>query len=69
MAPNLPVPRRGFSRPSLLQLSWSWRITWLYLALVLFLPLGALALKATAVGPTQFWQLATAPEALATIIY
>ena len=47
-------------------LSWSWRITWLYLALVLFVPLGALALKAAAVGPAQFWELATTPEALAT---
>ena len=66
MAPALSARRRGFTWPSWLQLSWSWRITWLYLALVLFLPLGALALKATAVGPVQFWQLATSPEALAT---
>ena len=66
MAPALSARRRGFTWPSWLQLSWSWRITWLYLALVLFLPLGALALKAAAVGPSQFWQLATSPEALAT---
>lgn len=66
MAPALPARRRGVAWPSWLQLSWSWRITWLYLALVLFLPLGALALKAAAVGPAQFWQLATSPEALAT---
>ena len=66
MAPVLSARRRGFTWPSWLQLSWSWRITWLYLALVLFLPLGALALKAAAVGPAQFWQLATTPEALAT---
>ena len=52
--------------PGWLQLSWSWRITWIYLALVLFLPLGALALKASAVGPAQFWALATTDEALAT---
>jgi len=32
----------------------------------LFLPLGAMALKAAAVGPSQFWELATTPEALAT---
>jgi sulfate transport system permease protein len=66
MAPALPARRRGFTWPSWLRLSWSWRITWLYLALVLFLPLGALALKAAAVGPSLFWQLATSPEALAT---
>jgi len=52
--------------PGWLQLSWSWRITWIYLALVLLLPLGALALKASAVGPAQFWALATTEEALAT---
>jgi sulfate transport system permease protein len=48
------------------RLSWSWRITWLYLILVLFLPLGAMTLKAIAVGPGEFWTLATQPEALAT---
>ncbi|SBO43243.1 sulfate ABC transporter permease subunit CysT [Cyanobium sp. NIES-981] len=66
MAPALLARRRGFAWPRWLQLSWSWRITWLGLSLVLFLPLGALALKAAAVGPSQFWQLATTPEALAT---
>jgi sulfate transport system permease protein len=66
MASSHPARRRGWSWPTWLQLSWSWRITWLYLALVLFLPLGALALKAAAVGPSQVWQLATSPEALAT---
>ena len=66
MTAALPVRRQRFAWPRWLRLSWSWRITWLYLALVLFLPLGALALKAAAVGPGQFWQLATTPEALAT---
>ena len=65
MAQPIPNPRRNFTWPSWLKLSWSWRITWLVLALVLFLPLGALALKAAAVGPSQFWQLATTPEAIA----
>ncbi len=66
MVPVALDRRRGFAWPHWLRLSWSWRITWLYLALVLFLPLGALALKAAAVGPALFWQLATTPEALAT---
>ncbi|NDG00688.1 MAG: sulfate ABC transporter permease subunit CysT, partial [Synechococcaceae bacterium WBB_32_011] len=35
--------------------SWSWRITWLYLGLVLFLPLGGMLLKAAGVGPSGFW--------------
>ncbi|MFN5464745.1 MAG: sulfate ABC transporter permease subunit CysT [Cyanobacteriota bacterium] len=51
--------------PRWLRLSWSWRITWLYLILVLFLPLGAMTLKAFAVGPAEFIHLATQPEALA----
>ncbi|MCX5943427.1 MAG: sulfate ABC transporter permease subunit CysT [Cyanobacteria bacterium] len=46
--------------------SWPWRITWLYLGLVLFLPLGAITLKAAGVGPAGFWELATTPEAIAT---
>lgn len=46
--------------------SWPWRITWAYLGLVLFLPIGCMTLKAAHIGPTQFWVLATAPEALAT---
>ncbi|MFM7235660.1 MAG: sulfate ABC transporter permease subunit CysT [Cyanobium sp.] len=58
--------RRNQSLPGWLRLSWSWRITWVYLILVLFLPLGAMALKALAVGPGEFFHLATTPEALAT---
>ncbi|MFZ4566299.1 MAG: sulfate ABC transporter permease subunit CysT [Prochlorococcaceae cyanobacterium] len=46
--------------------SWSWRITWTYLGLVLFLPIGGMLLKALGVGPSQFLELATTPEALAT---
>ena len=76
MTPVRPAPRstpgpasRSVARlawPAWLRLSWPWRITWAYLTLVLFLPLGGMALKALAVGPAQFWQLATQPEALAT---
>jgi len=61
-----PSLRRAPALPGWLTISWSWRITWLYLGLVLFLPLGGLALKAAAVGPAEFWALATTPEALAT---
>lgn len=46
--------------------SWPWRITWLYLGLVLFLPIGGLLLKASGIGPADFWEAATAPEAVAT---
>jgi len=66
MVTTSPTRRRAWVWPAWLQLSWSWRITWLYLIVILFLPLGALALKAAAVGPAQFWALATTPEALST---
>ena len=66
MAPVLLARAQRLELPSWLQMSWSWRITWLYMAFVLFLPLGALALKAASVSPDQFLRLATSPEALAT---
>jgi sulfate transport system permease protein len=46
--------------------SWPWRITWTYLGLVLFLPLGGMLLKAAGVGPAGFWEMATSPEAIAS---
>ncbi len=33
---------------------------------ILFLPLGAMLLRALGVGPDRFWEMATTPEALAT---
>ena len=47
-------------------LSWPWRITWLYLTLMLFIPIAAMVLKASTIGPAEFWQIATAPVALST---
>ena len=61
-----PAWLRPASLPKLKLPSWPWRITWLYLGFVLFLPLGAISLKAAGVGPAGFWQLATTPEAIAT---
>lgn len=46
--------------------SWPWRITWVYLTLMLFLPLGGMLLKASRVSPAEFWEIATSPEAVAT---
>ncbi|MCT0212478.1 MULTISPECIES: sulfate ABC transporter permease subunit CysT [unclassified Synechococcus] len=57
---------RRWHLPRLELPSWPWRFTWLYLGLVLFLPLGGLLLRAAGVGPARFWELATTPEALAT---
>lgn len=46
--------------------SWSWRFTWAYLTVMLFLPIGGMLLKASRVSPAQFWEIATSDEALAT---
>ena len=46
--------------------SWSWRITWLYLTLLLFLPMAALILKALTLNPMEIWRIATDPVALST---
>ena len=61
-----PAWLRPGTLPKLKLPSWPWRITWLYLGLVLFLPLGAITLKAAGVGPAGFWELATTPEAIAS---
>ena len=63
MAAALPRSR-GTTRLKLP--SWSWRITWTYLGLVLFLPLTGMLLKAAGVGPSIFWEKATSPVALAS---
>ena len=66
-ASPLPSGRRLAGLPRQLKLpSWPWRITWTYLGFVLFLPLGTMLLKGSAVGPAAFWQMATTPVALAS---
>ena len=57
--------RRPFLH-SLTHLSWPWRVTWSYLAVFLFLPIGALVLKASSLNPTEIWKIATDPVALST---
>ena len=66
MSAVLPPLRRLRGLPRLKLPSWSWRVTWLYLGFVLFLPLGGMLLKAAGVGPAGFWEAATSPEAVAT---
>ncbi len=50
----------------LLNLSWAWRITWIYLSFMLFLPLGAMFAKAGSGGWEKFWEVASSPTALST---
>ncbi len=47
-------------------LSWTWRITWFYLSAMLFLPLGAMFVKAGSEGWDKFWAVATSPIAIST---
>jgi sulfate transport system permease protein len=61
-----PALLRRWRPPALALPSWPWRITWTYLGLILFLPLGAMLLRAAEVGPVGFWEMATTPEAIAT---
>ncbi|QFZ91147.2 sulfate ABC transporter permease subunit CysT [Synechococcus elongatus] len=49
----------------LTRLSWSWRFTWVYLTLILFVPVIALFLKAASLPIGRIWELATQPIALA----
>lgn len=50
----------------LLYLSWPWRVTWVYLTIMLFLPVIAMLLSASTVGPGEFWRIATSDIALST---
>lgn len=56
---------QGFVR-SIVQAPWTWRIMFAYLTVLLFLPVSAMFLKASTVGPVKFWSIATSPIALAT---
>jgi sulfate transport system permease protein len=58
--------RIGSRLPKISLPSWPWRITWVYLTLMLFLPLAGMILKAARVSPSDFWEMATSPEAIAT---
>ena len=58
------VWRKWFDR--IRNLSWTWRITWFYLSVMLFLPLLAMFTKAGSGGWTKFWEVAASPIALAT---
>lgn len=69
MAISAPPQRTRISQNpfrQLTRLSWPWRITLVYLTLMLFLPVSALILKASTEKPTEFWRIATSPIALAT---
>jgi len=45
-------------------MTWPWRITWLYLSVILLLPVAALCAKALSLPPAEIWRIATEPIAL-----
>lgn len=61
MTPVSAAQRRSskFKLPSI-----PWRVTWLYLTVMLFLPITALFLKASSLPPQEIWKIATSPVAL-----
>lgn len=50
----------------ILHAPWTWRVTWFYLVLFLFLPMAALVLKALTLNPAEIWRIATDPVAIST---
>ncbi len=48
----------------LTDLSLPWKVTWVYLTVMLFLPMAALILKAATLSPADIWKVATSPTAL-----
>jgi sulfate/thiosulfate transport system permease protein len=48
------------------RIPWTWRITIGYLTVMLFIPIVAMFLKASAEPPARFWAIATSDVALAT---
>ncbi|NES96861.1 MAG: sulfate ABC transporter permease subunit CysT [Desertifilum sp. SIO1I2] len=46
------------------QVSWAWRITFVYLSIMLLIPTTAMLLRASTDGPVRFWEVATSPIAL-----
>ncbi|KAB8334150.1 sulfate ABC transporter permease subunit CysT [Scytonema tolypothrichoides VB-61278] len=65
LAPQEPPAWKNY----LLRLSkvpWTWRITFAYLTVMLFVPILAMFLKASTEPPARFWEIATSPIGLAT---
>jgi sulfate/thiosulfate transport system permease protein len=44
--------------------SWTWKITFFYLTVMLFIPIIAMFQKAATEPPAKFWEIATSPVAL-----
>lgn len=56
--------RRKSVLAQFIHLSIPWKVTWVYLTIMLFMPMVALILKAVTLGPADIWRVATSPTAL-----
>jgi sulfate/thiosulfate transport system permease protein len=67
MSTSSSLPSRR-DRPNafnqIINASISWKVTWVYLIVMLFLPGAALILKAATLSPAKIWEIATSPVAL-----
>ncbi len=64
-------PGKRFRKPSawknlssLFANSWAWRISFVYLTIMLLIPIIAMFFKASEKSPAEFWSIATSPIAL-----
>ncbi|BAZ21267.1 sulfate ABC transporter permease protein CysT [Kalymmatonema gypsitolerans NIES-4073] len=65
LIPQKPQGWKKYLR-DLSNIPWTWRITFAYLTVMLFIPILAMFLKASSEPPARFWEIATNPLALAT---
>ncbi|BAY74562.1 sulfate ABC transporter inner membrane subunit CysT [Nostoc linckia NIES-25] len=66
VSPSVEVERKTSFWKTLQRVPWTWRITIAYLAVMLFMPIVAMFLKASTEPPARFWAIATSDIALAT---
>jgi sulfate/thiosulfate transport system permease protein len=64
MASSSLRPQRPNLLTQIARLSLPWKVTWIYLIVLLFLPAAALILKAATLSPAEIWRVATSPTAL-----
>ena len=66
ISPSVEVERETPFWKRLGRVPWTWQITIAYLTVMLFIPIAAMFLKASAEPPARFWAIATSDIALAT---
>ncbi|MFQ4143543.1 sulfate ABC transporter permease subunit CysT [Chlorogloeopsis sp. ULAP02] len=59
-------PKRQSLLETIAQIPWTWVVTYVYLGIMLLVPMLAMFTKAAAESPENIWRIATSPIALAT---